>query len=63
MKFADCRCWHTVLDNGDDALNSDAFLSLPKELLAKVIGSDNLVAEEKTVYLRTVMWAERQLEV
>ncbi|KAH7721794.1 BTB/POZ domain-containing protein 6 [Aphelenchoides avenae] len=56
-------CWHTVLDNGDDALNSDAFLSLPKELLAKVIGSDNLVAEEKTVYLRTVMWAERQLEV
>lgn len=52
-----------MLDHGDDALNSDAFLSLPRELLAKMVGSDKLLADEKTVFLRTVTWAERQLEM
>ncbi|KAH7721795.1 BTB/POZ domain-containing protein 6 [Aphelenchoides avenae] len=56
-------CWQIVLDHGDDALNSDAFLSLPRELLAKMVGSDKLLADEKTVFLRTVTWAERQLEM
>ncbi|KAH7704358.1 BTB/POZ domain containing protein, partial [Aphelenchoides avenae] len=55
-------CWERVLRHGDDALNSEAFLSLPQDLLARIFASDQLAADEITVYRRAVDWAKRQLE-
>ncbi|KAH7721801.1 hypothetical protein AAVH_10648 [Aphelenchoides avenae] len=43
-------------------MNSEAFLSLPKDLLAKLFASDYLAADEITVYGRAIDWAKRQLE-
>lgn len=51
-----------MLSHGKDAMNSEAFLSLPKDLLAKLFASDYLAADEITVYGRAIDWAKRQLE-
>ncbi|KAH7700006.1 BTB/POZ domain-containing protein 6 [Aphelenchoides avenae] len=55
--------WKIVLDGGDKALNSAWFLSLPKDLVAKLLCFDELLTDEKVVYARVVEWAKRQLEL
>lgn len=52
-----------MLIHGNDALNSEVFLDLPKGLVAKSFASDQLAADELTIYGRAVDWAKRQLEM
>ncbi|KAH7702612.1 BTB/POZ domain-containing protein 6 [Aphelenchoides avenae] len=56
------HCWSVALNNGDEVLNSEYFLDLPKELLVKLLASDDLQVDEKTVYNRAIDWARRRLE-
>lgn len=51
-----------MLRHGNDVLNSEAFRSLPKYLIAKLLASDQLAADKITVYGRAADWAKRQLE-
>ncbi|KAH7721802.1 BTB/POZ domain-containing protein 6 [Aphelenchoides avenae] len=55
-------CWELALSHGNDTLNSEAFLTLPKNLLAKMFASDRLAADEVTIYGRAVDWAKRQFK-
>lgn len=55
-------CWQAVFDHGEEVLNSSEFLSIPKNLLAQMLSSDELIAAEKTVYTRVLNWAKCQLE-
>ncbi|KAH7721804.1 BTB/POZ domain-containing protein 6 [Aphelenchoides avenae] len=56
------HCWSSALKNGYAVLNSDHFFDLPQELLAKLLASDDLQVDEKTVFSRAVDWAKRRLE-
>ncbi|KAH7718992.1 bromodomain protein [Aphelenchoides avenae] len=60
--FRTFSCWSVALNNGDEVLNSDYFLDLPKVLLVKVLASDDLKVDEKTMFARAVDWARRRLE-
>lgn len=51
-----------ALKNGYYVLNSECFLDLPKEQLVKLLGSDDLQADEKTILNRAVQWATRRLK-
>lgn len=50
------------MNNGDEALSSEYFLDIPKELLVRILDTDDLVVAEKTVFNRVVDWAKRRLE-
>ncbi|KAH7721807.1 BTB/POZ domain-containing protein 6-A [Aphelenchoides avenae] len=56
------HCWCVTLNNGDEVLNSEYFLDLSEELLVRILDSDDLVVDEKTVFNRAVDWARRRLE-
>ncbi|KAH7721808.1 TAZ zinc finger family protein [Aphelenchoides avenae] len=56
------HCWGAALNNGDEVLSSEYFLDLPKELLVKLVGSDDLQGDEMTVFSRAIDWAKRRLE-
>lgn len=42
-------------------LKSDGFLVLPRDIVAKILASDELVADENVVYGQAIDWAKQQL--
>ncbi|XP_045192996.2 BTB/POZ domain-containing protein 6-like [Mercenaria mercenaria] len=51
------KCLSFIMERGDDALNADGLTALPKTAIRKIITSDNLQAEESTVYGACKRWA------
>ncbi|XP_053373261.1 BTB/POZ domain-containing protein 6-like [Mercenaria mercenaria] len=54
------KCLKFIFANGDNVLKSDGFFSLPKEILQKIIESDNLNADELNIYDTCKRWAVEQ---
>ncbi|XP_053374262.1 BTB/POZ domain-containing protein 6-like isoform X2 [Mercenaria mercenaria] len=54
------KCLEFVFENGENVLKSDGFSSLPKEVLQKIIESDNLNADDLSIYDACKRWAVEQ---
>ncbi|XP_053373266.1 BTB/POZ domain-containing protein 6-like [Mercenaria mercenaria] len=54
------KCLEFIFENGENVLKSDGFASLPKEVLQKIIESDNLDADELSIYDACKRWAVEQ---
>ena len=56
------KCFEYVLENADNVLKSEGFISLSKATVEELISCDDLICEELGVFNACIQWAKKRCE-